>query len=76
MAVSEDTLLLPKSRQALEDLIEAAIARLDELDGDPDLEETCEDDGVDTDSEFDYRNESICTVHHYDCSPIRFGRQP
>jgi hypothetical protein len=38
MADFQDTIALPETRTALERLIEAAIARLDDLDGDPDLE--------------------------------------
>jgi len=38
MAVFPDTISLPENRADLEALIEAAIARLDGLDGDPDLE--------------------------------------
>lgn len=38
MAVSLNTRTLPKSRAHLEELIEAAIARLDDMDPDPDLE--------------------------------------
>lgn len=38
MATFPDTTSLSETRAALENLIEAAIARLDELDGDPDLE--------------------------------------
>lgn len=40
MAVFPDTISLPENRADLEALIEAAIARLDGLDGDPDLEPT------------------------------------
>lgn len=38
MATFQDSTTLPESRTALEALIEAAIARLDEIDGDPDIE--------------------------------------
>ncbi len=61
-------------RQMQHDL-EAAIARLDEIDGDPDLEDSCEDEGVDTDSEPDDCVGSVAIVRHYDCSPIRLVRQ-
>ena len=40
MADSLNTLFLPDTRPALEALIEAAIAHLDALDGDPELEDT------------------------------------
>ena len=40
MADNLDTILLPENRIDLEALIEAAIARLDDMDGDPDLEPT------------------------------------
>ena len=40
MAAFPDTTTLPESRTDLESLIEAAIARLDEIDQDPDFEPT------------------------------------
>ena len=40
MADSLDTIPLPENRTDLEALIEAALARLDDMDGDPDLEPT------------------------------------
>lgn len=40
-------------RAAIENTIEVLIALLDAMDGDPDLELCCEDEGVDTDSEPD-----------------------
>jgi hypothetical protein len=39
MAVFPNSISLPKSREELESMIEAALARLDELDGCPDLED-------------------------------------
>lgn len=50
-------------RRRLEASIEAAIAALDALDGDPDLEDSfdqeaaCEDDGFDSDSEPDHEGD-------------------
>lgn len=38
-------------RRQLEDAIEAALAALDALDGDPDLEPQCEDEGAQCDDE-------------------------
>lgn len=40
MAAFHDSITLPETRTAIERLIEAAIARLDEMDGDCDLEPT------------------------------------
>lgn len=51
MADSPYTRTLPETRLELEQLIEAAIARLDDLDGDPDVEITCEDEGAQCDDE-------------------------
>lgn len=39
------------TRARLEAAVEAAIAALDAIDGDPDLDAGCEDEGADTDSE-------------------------
>ncbi len=41
------------TRAQLEAAVEAAIAALDALDGDPDLEEQCEDEGAQVDAEQD-----------------------
>lgn len=51
MADSPYTRTLPETRLELEQLIEAAIARLDDFDGDPDLEIQCEDEGAQCDDE-------------------------
>ena len=63
-----DSMPILSDRQAIEIVIEALIARLDDLDGDCDLE-----DGHD--AEPDYREASYepSPVHHYDCSPIRLA---
>ncbi len=60
MATFPTTIALPVShfsRVDLENWIEAAVSYLDFLDGDPDLEETCEDEGAQCDDE---------GVPHYD----------
>ena len=68
MADSQHTPTLPENRTDLEALIEAAIARLDAFDGDPDLEDghdleqACEDEGW---------NDSWVSPP-VDCSPLRF----
>ena len=65
MAVFPHTRDLPKNRADLEDLIEAAIARLDDMDGDCDLE-----DGHDAEPD-DHETSSVPSfVENYDCSPI------
>ena len=69
MADSQHTPTLPENRTDLEALIEAAIARLDAFDGDPDLEVTAEDDEDGHDAEKWYDSWVSPPV---DCSPLRF----
>ena len=69
MAENSHTLSLPKNRPDLEALIEAAIARLDDFDGDAELED--EHDAEPDDCE---GSEVQATVHDYECGPINFGR--
>jgi hypothetical protein len=45
--------MLPIVRKGIEDEIERLISMLDTLDGDPDLEEECEDEGAQCDDEGD-----------------------
>jgi len=77
---------LPENRQALEDMIEALIARLDAADGNPDLEDgndaepCCEDEGALCDDEGwqdDQESEGpLDAVRHWPCNPISFGATP
>lgn len=73
-------------RDALEAQIEALIALLDVMDGDPDLEASCDDDGDDHDREFSnggFKYEFDAADHgdlsHADCLDqrrIRHGLEP
>lgn len=69
MADSEHTPLLPENRTDLEALIEAAIARLDAMDGDPDFE-----DGDDAEADQHEASAEPSPVHAYDCGPV-FSRR-
>lgn len=55
--------LLPGRRKQLEDAVERALAALDALDGDPDFEEQCEDEGAfDGDNDTSDYEASLCGV--------------
>ena len=72
MATFPDTTLLPENRPDLEALVEAAIARLDELDGDVDLGPCCEDEGAQCEDEGSYDVASGLAFGAGDCCAVRF----
>ena len=74
MAIVPNTITLPENRLDLEALIEAAIARLDDVDGDTDLEAVSEDEGAQCEDEGSYNCASGHPFGTGDFSPIRLVR--
>lgn len=65
------TIVQPRRRLLLEALVEAAIAELDAMDGDADLEPQCEDEGAQCEDEG--ADEHHC-VAEYGIDQTRLGR--